>query len=72
MKRSSLIHGCFLRDGIVRLKYQEKERSVKIFHMDKLQGNFLDLDFDYRDDKDDIFLNALQWFSAVKLLILSD
>ena len=72
MKRSSLIHGCFLREGIVRLKHQEKERSVKIFHMDKLHGNFSDLDFDYRDDKDDIFLNALQWLSAAKLLILSD
>ena len=60
MKRSSLIHGSLLRDGIVRLKPEEKERSVKSFHMDKLHGNFPDLDFDYRDDKDDIFLNALQ------------
>ena len=35
LKRSGLIHGCFSRDGIIRIKRWEKDRPVKIFHMDK-------------------------------------
>ena len=38
LKRSGLIHDCFSRDGIVRVKRQEKDRPVKIFYMDKLHG----------------------------------
>ena len=34
LKCSGLIHGCFPRDGIVRIKRQEKDRPVKIFHME--------------------------------------
>ena len=57
---SGLIHGCFSSDGIVRIKYQEKDRPMKIFHMDELHGLFPDFDFGYADDKDDIFLDASQ------------
>ena len=35
LKCSGLIHGCFSRDGIIRIKRWEKDRPVKIFHMDK-------------------------------------
>ena len=45
LKGSGLIHGCFSRDGIVRIKRREKDRPMKIFHMDKLHGLFPDLDF---------------------------
>ena len=34
LKHSGLIHGCFLRDVIVRIKRWEKDRPVNIFHMD--------------------------------------
>ena len=60
MKRSSLIHGCLSRDGIARIKHREKDRPVKIFHMDKLNGLFPDFDFDDNEDEDDIFLDASQ------------
>ena len=43
MKRSGLIHGCFSRDGIVRIKRREKDKPVKIFHMDKLRVFFVTL-----------------------------
>ena len=60
LKHSGLIHGCFLRDGIVRIKHWEKDRHVKIFHMDQFHGIFPDFDFADADDQDDIFLNASQ------------
>ena len=60
LKRSGLIQGCFLRDGIVRIKRREKDRPVKIFHMDKLHGLFPDFDFGDAEDKDGIFLDASQ------------
>ena len=55
-----LIHGCFLRDGIVRINRREKDRRVKIFHIDKLHGLFPDFDFGVADDEYDIFLDASQ------------
>ena len=60
LKRNGLIHGCFLRDGIVRIKRREKDRPVKIFHMDKLHGLFPNFDFGDADDKDNVFLDASQ------------
>ena len=60
LKHSGLIHGCFSRDDIVRIKHREKDRPVKIFHMDKLHGLFPDFDFGDAEDEDDIFLNASQ------------
>ena len=60
LKRSVLIHGCFSRDGIVRIKHREKDRPMKIFHMDKLHGVFPDFDFGDADNEDDIFLDASQ------------
>ena len=42
---------CFSRDGIVRFKHQEKDRPVKIFHMDKLNGVFADFEFGDAGDK---------------------
>ena len=58
LKRNGLIHGCFSRDGIVRIKRRGKDRSVKIFHMGKLHGFFSDFDFVDAEDEDDIFLDA--------------
>ena len=60
LKRSGLIYGCFLRDDIVRIKHREKDRPMKIFHMDKLHGLFPDFDFVNADDEDDTFLDASQ------------
>ena len=59
LKRSGLIHGCFSRDGIVRIKCREKDKPVKIFHMDKHHGLFPHFDFGDAEDEDDIFLDAL-------------
>ena len=58
LKRSGLIHGCFSRDGIVRIEHWEKDRSMKVFHMDKLHELFPDFDFSDADDEDDIFIDA--------------
>ena len=60
LKCNGLIDGCFSRDGIVRIKRQEKDRPVKIFHADKLHGVFPDFDFVDANDKDDIFFDASQ------------
>ena len=49
LKRSGLIHVCFSRDGIVKIKRQGKDRPVNVFRMDKKKGM----------DKD-IFLDASQ------------
>ena len=59
LKHSGLIHGC-LRDGTVRTNRQEKDRPMKIFHMDKLHELFSDFDFGDAKDEDDIFLDASQ------------
>ena len=53
-----VIDGCFSRDGIVRIKRREKDRPVKIFHMDKLHGLFPDFDFGDANGEDDIFLDT--------------
>ena len=60
LKYSGLIYGCFLREGIVRIKRRERDRPVKIFHMNKLHELFLDFDFGDADNEDDIFLDASQ------------
>ena len=56
LKCSGLIHGCFSRDDIVRIKCWEKDRPMKISHVDKLHGLFPDFDVGDADDKDDTFL----------------
>ena len=56
LKCSGLIHGCFSRDDIVRIKCWEKDRPMKISHADKLHGLFPDFDVGDADDKDDTFL----------------
>ena len=53
-----VIDGCFSRDGIVRIKRREKDRPVKIFHMDKLHVLFPDFDFGDANGEDDIFLDT--------------
>ena len=60
LKRSSVIHGSFSRDGIVRIKRREKDKPVKIFHMDKIHGFFPEIYFGDADDENDIFLDASQ------------
>ena len=56
LKCSGLIHGCFSRDDIVRIKCWEKDRPMKISHVDKLHGLFPDFDVGDADDKGDTFL----------------
>ena len=60
LKHSGLIHGCFSREGIVRIKRLEKNRFMKISHMDKLCGLFPDFDLGDAHGKGDIFLDASQ------------
>lgn len=43
LKHNGIIHDCFLRDGIIRIKYQGKDRLMKIFHVDKFYEFFLTL-----------------------------
>ena len=58
LKRNELIHSCFSRGGIIRIKQEERARPVKIFHMEKLHQFFPDFDFGDADEGDDIFLNV--------------
>ena len=60
LKHNGLIHECFSRDGIVRIKREERARPVKIFHMGKLHQLFPDFDFGEADGDNDIFLDASQ------------
>ena len=60
LKCNGLIHGCFSRDGIIRMKHEERARPLKIFHMDKLHIFFPDFDFGNTDKDDDIFLDSSQ------------
>ena len=48
------------RDGVVRIKHEERAKLMKIFHMDKLHQLFPDFDFGDADEDDDNFLNASQ------------
>ena len=60
LKCNGLIHGCFSRDGIIRMKHEERARPLKIFHMDKLHILFPNFDFGNTDEDDDIFLDSSQ------------
>ena len=48
------------RESIVRIKRREKDRPVKIFHMDKFYGLFPDFSFGDADDEDEVFLDPSQ------------
>ena len=67
LKRNGLIHGCFFRDGIIRIKREERARPVKIFHMSKLHQLFPDFDFGDVDEDDDIFLDLRTCFDSTIL-----
>ena len=67
LKRNGLIHGCFSRDGIIRIKREERARPVKIFHMSKLHQLFLDFDFGDVDEDDYIFLDLRTCFDSTIL-----
>ena len=59
LKHNRLIYGCFSRDGIIRIKREERARPVKIFHMDKLHQLFPD--FDFGDVDMTFFQMLLKW-----------
>ena len=73
LKHISLIHGCFSRDGIVRIKRQEKDRPVKIFHMDKFHMLFPDFDLGDADEWQGRHISWClansEWLGAAKLLV---
>ena len=52
LKRNGLINGCFSRNGIVRIKHEERVRQVKIFPMEKLHQLFPNFDFGDPDEDD--------------------
>lgn len=58
LKHNGIIHDCFLRDGIIRIKYQGKDRLMKIFHVDKFHEFFSDFDFGDANDKEDCIGNG--------------
>ena len=60
LKCNGLIHGCFSRDSIIKIKREERAKPLKIFQMDKLCQLFPDFDFGDVDEDDDIFLDALK------------
>ena len=60
LKCNGLIHGYFSRDGILRIKRDERAKPVNVFHMDKLHQLSPDFDFGDVDEDDDIFLDASQ------------
>ena len=60
LKCNGLIHGYSSRNGVIRIKREERARPVKIFHMDKLHQLFPDFDFSDVDENDDIFLDTSQ------------
>ena len=59
LKHNRLIYGCFSRDGIIRIKREERARPVKIFHMDKLHQLFPH--FDFGDVDMTFFQMLLKW-----------
>ena len=58
LKHNGLIHGCFFKDGIIRIKHEERARPVKTFHMDKFHQLFPHFHFGDADEDDGIFLDA--------------
>ena len=60
LKCNGLIHSCFSRDCIARMKCEETAKPVNIFHMEKLHQLFPDFEFGSADENDDIFLDASQ------------
>ena len=53
LNHNVLIDSCFLRNGIIKIKYQGKDRPLNIFHMNKLRGIFRVYDFGDADGEDD-------------------
>ena len=61
LKRNRHIQSCFSRDGIVKIKCEERAAgSVKIFQMGQLHQVFPSFDFCDVDEGDNIFLDACQ------------
>ena len=60
LRLDGLIHSSFSRDGIFKIKREERARFVKSFHMEKLP----DFDFGGADMDDDIFLDPSQVANA--------
>ena len=50
----------FSRDGTIRIKHEERARSLKIFRIDKLYQYFADFEFGDADEDEDIFQDASQ------------
>ena len=59
-KLNGLIHGCFSKDGIIRIKREERARTVKIFHMEKLHQLLPDFEFGDADEHKDISLDTFK------------
>ena len=60
-KRNRHIQSCFSRDGIVRIKCEERAAgSVKIFQMGQLHQLFPSFDVGDAEEGDNIFLDACQ------------
>ena len=60
LKRNGLIHGCFSRDRIIRIKREERARPVKIFHIEKLHQLLPDFEFGDADEHENIFLDTFK------------
>ena len=60
LKCNGLIQDSFSRDGTIRIKHEERARSLKIFRIDKLYQFFADFDFGDADEDEGIFQDASQ------------
>ena len=60
MKRSCLIHACYIRNGIVYIKGNETSRLIIVFHLGKLISLFPDhfQNNDENDQNHDVSIDA--------------
>ena len=56
LKCKELIHSCYSRNGVINIRMTDKNRLVKIFHMERLINLFSNFDF----DAGEMYLDALQ------------
>ena len=57
LKRSNLVNACYIRDGIVTFRINERSNTIKIHHMNDLLELFPNFDFEdepFRDASPDV------------------
>ena len=57
LKKNGVIHSCFTKDGVVRIKRTEQSKSLKVHHMNQLYDAFLEFEF-YENDGSELYHDA--------------